>query len=269
MSINYYRLILAVISVRRYNERMQSKQHKQAEILPTWFSTQAGQLLLDQQQTALKTLIPDQFYALGLQWGYAYQSTIEGLNIEQLYYADRALSGEPLKNQVVALPEALPFVENSLDIAIMAHTLDYCDNPHHALREIAQALSPEGILVLTGFHPYSLWGLRQRLSKKGPPFDARFISRNKLQDWLALLGFQTVSACMLNYQPPALNTTWRNKLNFMDKMGDRWWPTLGAVHVLVVRKRVLSGLQVNNKQKISAKWFRQLNPTQAKIAHRN
>ena len=248
---------------------MQNRQHKQAEILPEWFSTQAGRQLLDQQQTALKTLIPDQFYALGLQWGYAQQLTIEGLNIQQLYYADRVLSDAPIKSQVVALPEALPFAENSLDIAIMAHTLDYCNDPHHALREVAQALNPEGILVLTGFHPYSLWGLRRIISKIKPPFDARFIARNKLQDWLALLGFQTVSACMLNYQPPALNSNWRYKLSFMDKMGDRWWPTLGAVYVLVVKKRVLSGLSVKNKQKVSAKWFRQLSPTQAKIAHRN
>jgi hypothetical protein len=53
----------------------------------------------------------------------------------------------------------------------------------------------------------------------------------------------------------------------MNKLGDRWWPTLGAVYMLVVKKKVYSGLRMRERQKV--KWFLEIKPAQAKVAHRN
>lgn len=235
-------------------------------ILPTWFDAEAGQALLTAQIDALNTLIPDQFYRVGLQYGLTSQPVLAQQNIEYAIYCDRAMQAKSVTN-VVALPEALPLAANSVDLALLFHTLDYCDNPHQSLRQVAQLMSPEGVIVLTGFHPYSLWGARHKMSDKKAPFDARFISRSQVQDWFELLGFQSLTGCMINYQFAQLNARWREKLGIMNKLGDRWWPTLGAVYMLVVKKKVYSGLRMRERQKV--KWFLEIKPAQAKVAHRN
>ena len=236
-------------------------------ILPAWFEAQAGQALLAEQVDALDRLIPDQFYRVGLQYGFTSQPVLSQQNIEYAIYCDRIVQAESVTN-VVALPEALPLAESSVDLALLFHTLDYCNNPHRTLREISQLISPEGVIVLTGFHPYSLWGARQKLGAKNAPFDARFVARAQVQDWFELLGFQALTGCMINYQFAQLNTRWREKLGFMNKLGDRWWPTLGAVYMLVVKKKVYSGIRPRQKQKV-AKWFPEMKPAQAKVAQRN
>jgi SAM-dependent methyltransferase len=236
-------------------------------ILPDWFNTESGRALLDQQQTSLATLVPDQFYRVGLQFGMGKLAMIKGLSVEQAVYLDVG-GGEKASGRVLALPESLPFADSSVDLALLIHTLDYCENPHRVLREITQCLSPEGVLVLTGFHPYSLWGAQRHLPAGRGPFDARFISRTVIQDWLELLGFQALTGCMLNYQFQGLNTSWRRRLGWMNDMGDRWWPTLGAVYVLVVRKKIYGGLGHRNTQKTGRKWFPELKPSPARVARR-
>ncbi len=242
----------------------------QNSLLPDWFLSEPGRALIANQKQALQTLLPDQFYKVALQIGLGDRTLVEQMNIEQTIYCDIGDSAfKQPHNSVIAVPEALPFPESSVDLALMLHTLDYCDAPHHALREIAQLLSPEGVLVLTGFHPYSLWGLKRRFSAKSGPFEARFLSRSVVQDWLELLGFQTVSGCMLNYQFPALSHHWRRRLAWMDHAGDRWWPTMGAVYVLVVKKHVYGGIALRQPARVRPKWFGAASPSQAKVTQRN
>jgi len=236
-------------------------------ILPDWFDSNAGQALIDEEIANFNTLVPDQFYRVGLQLGLNNRSLLTGLNVDQAVYCDSALpKGQLTSCSVLSLPEALPFADSSIDLALLPHTLDYCEDPHRVLREISQVLSPEGILVMTGFHPFSLWGVKRRLNKKHAPFDARFVSRGVIQDRLELLGFEPLTGCMLNYRLPQLNATWRDRLGWMDKMGDRWWPTLGAVYVLVVQKKIYSGLGLKRSRKQGVRWFPELKPAQAKVA---
>lgn len=239
-------------------------------LLPAWFETEQGRALLETQKDALPRLIPDQFYRIALQYGLSHDTLLQGLNVDQAIICDRGISrGVETKDRVIALPEALPLAESSVDLALMLHTLDYCDDPHRVLREVAQVLSPEGVLVLSGFHPFSLWGLQRKIAAQQPPLDARFIPRAVVQDRLALLGFQPVSGVVLNYQLPRLNSRWRQRLDWMNHAGDRWWPTLGAVYVLVMRKQVYGGTAVEGGRKQSAKWFPGLVPGGASAAQKN
>lgn len=238
-------------------------------LLPAWFDSEQGRALISEECTALKTLVPDQFYRVALQLGLSDCAVMPDLSIEQAIYCDAAyVHHDDIASRVVALPEALPFAEASIDLGILFHTLDYCDDPHRVLREISQVLTHQGVLVISGFHPYSLWGARRRLNQKQPPFHGRFISRSVLQDWLELLGFQTVTGCMLNYQFPQLNPQWRVRLKWMNSAGDRWWPTLGAVYVLVVRKQLYGAVHMERAENLQRKWFPGVNPASAKVLHR-
>ena len=61
--------------------------------------------------------------------------------------------------------DALPFPSNSLDLVVLPHTLELARDPHQTLREVERVLVPEGRVVIVGFNPASLWGLRQRLGR--------------------------------------------------------------------------------------------------------
>lgn len=236
-------------------------------LLPAWFGSEQGRALVMAQRKALQTLVPDQFYNAGMQYGLNEHALLQGLNIDITLYCDQGREpGSESANNVIALPDALPLAANSVDIVLLVHTLDFCQHPHSVLREVAQVMSPEGVLVLTGFHPFSLWGARRYLARRKQPFDARFLSRRVVQDWLALLSFQPLAGRVLNYQPPHLNENWRNRLAWMDKLGDRWWPTLGAVYMLVAQKKAFSGLNVRSSNKLAKLWFPELNPVQARTS---
>lgn len=238
-----------------------------SSILPEWFNSEPGRSLISEQKELLVKLVPDQFYRVGLQFGLNNHALLSDMNVEREIYCDmgvRERAGSV--NNVIALPESLPLADGAADIVLLIHTLDYCKDPHRVLREVSQVLSPEGVLVLTGFHPFSLWGVRHRFGKKQAPFDARFISRIVVQDRLELLGFQSLTGCMLNYQPPRLNKRWRGRLDWMNKVGDRWWPTMGAVYMLVVQKKIYSGLGHKSSARQVKKWFTDLKPAQAKVA---
>ncbi|MCN4144869.1 MAG: class I SAM-dependent methyltransferase [Thiohalomonas sp.] len=47
----------------------------------------------------------------------------------------------------------------SVDVVILAHTLEFEMNPQQILREVDRILVPEGKAVFLGFNPFSLWGL--------------------------------------------------------------------------------------------------------------
>jgi SAM-dependent methyltransferase len=93
--------------------------------------------------------------------------------------------------------EALPFDTQSLDLLVLPHVLEFAQDPHQVLREAERVLRPEGRLVLAGFNPVSLWGLRDWL---GRPFERGFfpkpahvLSALRLRDWCKLLDLSVES----------------------------------------------------------------------------
>jgi hypothetical protein len=101
-------------------------------------------------------------------------------------------------------------------------------------------LVPEGQVVITGFNPYSLWGLRRRLSPRhaGLPWQGNYISVLRLKDWLKLLGFETQLGSFGCYAPAVSQQKWLHRWRFMELAGGRWWPIAGAVYMLQAIKRV-------------------------------
>ncbi|EHC41247.1 SAM-dependent methyltransferase [Salmonella enterica subsp. enterica serovar Adelaide str. A4-669] len=67
--------------------------------------------------------------------------------------------GSPM--QVLADPLHLPFADKSVDVCLLAHTLPWCTDPHRLLREADRVLIDDGWLVISGFNPLSLMGLRK------------------------------------------------------------------------------------------------------------
>jgi SAM-dependent methyltransferase len=161
--------------------------------------------------------------------------------------------------------DALPFPNASVDLVVLPHALELARDPHHTLREVERVLVPEGRVVIAGFNPASLWGLRQRAGRirQGMglgggqglylPRAGEFIGYWRLRDWLRLLGFEVEAGRFGCWRPPVRTEAWLERYAWMDTMGDRWWPVLGSVYFLVAVKRVrgmrLVGLVKQEKRK--------------------
>lgn len=203
-----------------------------------WLETPQGRYVLDWELHKHDQIVADIFGFNALQLGLP---PLDYLRANRMPFRLRADDRNDAGNIAVrATPLQLPFASNSLDLVVLPHALEFEDNPHQVLREVARVLVPEGSVVVTGFNPYSLWGARRRLARRvlPPPWRGQYISVPRLKDWFALLGFETRAGAFGCYAPPARQEKWLRRWDFMEKAGDRWWPFAGGVYVLQAIKRV-------------------------------
>jgi hypothetical protein len=101
--------------------------------------------------------------------------------------------------------------------------------------------------VLCCLNPASLWGLRQRsahlyrrlgFGELFLPDAGDFIGYWRLRDWLRLLSFEVEGGNFGCYRPAMKSEKWLDRYDWMDFVGERWWPIFGAVYFLVAVKRV-------------------------------
>ena len=143
---------------------------------------------------------------------------------------------------VVHDPAEMPFASQSLDLIVLPHVLEFSSEPHQVLREVERVLIPEGRMIICGFNPASLWGVRHlsgRLS--GAPFlplDGELISVPRLKDWLKLLNLEVSEGHFGCYAPPCRTDAWLRRFGVIERAGARWWPYLGAVYMVQAIKRV-------------------------------
>lgn len=152
----------------------------------------------------------------------------------------RQTAGESGNVDVLCDLRQIPFAANSVDLVVMPHVLEFHDDPHQILREAERVLIPEGQLIIVGFNPLSLWGLRRRLPNCSDnfPWNGNYISVQRLKDWLQLLGFDVDRGNFGCYAPPCEQAQWFERLQFMEMAGDRWWGFAGGVYLIRAVKRV-------------------------------
>jgi len=200
-----------------------------------------GQRLLKAEAETLQTILPHLF-------GY-YLIQIGDLDTEILLASSRiihrcVLTHHPgyLRNcsYVQTSFESLPFAQDSIDVILLPHTLEFEDNPHEILREVERVLIPEGHLIILGFNPLSLWGLSHWFfaSRQTAPWCGKFLSILRLKDWLALLGFELVKQQVFFFALPLANDRFKKYTHFIEKVGTKWLSNFGAVGILVAKKRV-------------------------------
>jgi len=136
----------------------------------------------------------------------------------------------------------LPFASESLDLVVLPHVLEFAAEPHQVLREVARVLIPEGQVIICGFNPASLWGLRRMTSRLTGgsflPSGGDLIGLRRIKDWLKLLSLEINRGHFGCYIPPRMTESSIRRYAFMEKAGNRWWPSLGGVYILQAAKRV-------------------------------
>ena len=137
---------------------------------------------------------------------------------------------------IVSEPERLPVAPDSIDAMILAFTLDCADDPHQVLREVERVLIAEGRVIVVGFNPFSLWGVWRLFHRwRGQvPWCGHFLSYRRINDWLALMGFDVERMEVFEFRPPMRSA----RLASIERMGHKVWPMLAGVYVVQAVKRV-------------------------------
>ena len=245
--------------------------------LARWLQTPSGRYLLGWEQQYLDQVVADLFGFHALQLGLNQIDALRANRMPHRWIATESLAGGDNRGfAAVSLHcsfDALPFDSQSLDLLVLPHGLEVTNDPHLALREVERVLVPEGRVVIVGFNPASLWGLRQRLGSlrrrllprtAGPlfmPTEGEFIGYRRLRDWLRLLSFEVEAGRFGCYLPPLVSQTWLSRFSWMERVGERWWPVFGGVYMLVAVKRV-RGMRLVGL----ARTMRRLSQTPAAIA---
>jgi SAM-dependent methyltransferase len=203
--------------------------------LREWFATPLGQYLLEKEQAYLDDVTPDIFGFHAVQLG---MPEVDLLRASRIAHRIRVASED--HPDVAAKCDELPIATQSVDLVVLPHVLEFATEPHGILREVDRIMMAEGRLVIVGFNPWSLWGLRSAvgLSRSQYPWNGSFVSLLRVKDWLALLGFDVSAGRLVAYAPPFDTATLRRRFGFMEPAGDRWWAVGGAVYMLQAIKRV-------------------------------
>lgn len=208
--------------------------------LRTWLDSPAGERLLASQAAVLDEITPCIFGFHAVQVCAARPRSL--LAGSRILHRVLVGTGHPVDNpvDVVAAAAQLPFPNDSIDLLVLHHALDFEDDPHTVLREAARAVIPGGALVVVGFNPWSLFGFL-RLFHWGAleaPWFARCISPYRVSDWLQVLDFRIDGLESDYHLPPLAGARAVQRLRWLQYLGERIWPRHGMFYVLVARKSV-------------------------------
>lgn len=177
--------------------------HPAGAALRGWLDAPLGRALIAAESELLTEALSDVFGWELLQvgdWGGARSLLAGGRTCRQAIISADAAGGAA---DVVARLAQLPLANDSVDAVLLPHTLEFEADPYALIREVDRVLAGEGQLLVLGFRPLSVWGLRSRVSRRGfPPGLKRVLPERRLRDWLVLLGYEVVLSCHYLYCTP-------------------------------------------------------------------
>lgn len=234
----------------------------------SWLQSPPGQYILQSEQLLFNRAVSDVFGYHALQIGLPQLYTLEesriSLKLMLLTHGNSVAGGDLPYQQIEGIPEELPFANQSLDLVILPHVLEFANDPHQILREVDRVLIPEGRVVISGFNPASLWGLRQYMGRligqAYLPREGQFMSLLRVKDWLKLLDYSVDRGHFACYRLPLHKEKNMARMGFLENMGNRWWPILGSVFLISAIKRHVGTRLVGRVPKRGLQALPQFNP---------
>jgi len=229
---------------------------QESQTVQQWLESPLGESLLQQEsrvvEEALDGIFGEQCLQLG-HWGEPRIFLRFARTQRAELIAEVAADAGPA---AIGHLHRLPVASDSIDCVLLPHTLDYSDRSHAILREVHRILRSDGHLVVLGFKPGGLWGLRRLIPGAAlPPGAKNTIADRRLRDWLQLLDFKIhgITSYFFRWPLPG-NRSAASRL--WERRGPTWWPGLAACYMLTAQKRISTLTPVRplwrNKAKVVA-----------------
>jgi SAM-dependent methyltransferase len=199
-----------------------------------WLHSSRGRALREAEALLLREALDDCFgwemLQIGL-WGGERELIAAARTRRQTVISSTVCQGADVLSRLTQLPVA----SDSVDAVLLPHTLEFETDPYAVLREVDRVLTGEGKLLVLGFHPWSLWGLRAKATRGGwPPQLRRLLSERRLRDWLVLLGYEVTETRRYIYDAP-----WGEPATAARSLHRSWFNPLPAgAYLMKARKRI-------------------------------
>lgn len=206
--------------------------------LAQWYATELGQSILLNLEARLGVSLREVFGYQGLLIG-NFQPDGDLLSSAGLH-RKLTLDAPGRSADINADALHLPIASDTMKLVVLWHTLDFCDNPHQALREADRVLMKDGQLIIIGFNPVSAFGVRHLAMgwRRKSPWHGRFYSRWRLKDWLSVLNYRTVRSEASFIRPPVNSERFLRRLNWLEKL-QPWFGGLGGVYIVQAHKQTI------------------------------
>jgi SAM-dependent methyltransferase len=164
-----------------------------------WYQTPRGKLLKELEANYLQRSITVSCQQIILQiGGLGWEDEFVDCSLYKNFTVlDAKNLGHDGARKVQAKAYCLPLQNDSVDMIIVPHLLEFDTHRFQTIREVERVLKPEGLLIVLNFNPWSLWVRYQYIwdKKMADSWRGHFISRSRILDWLKLLNFEvTVSS---------------------------------------------------------------------------
>lgn len=208
-----------------------------------WFQSPLGQALLREEKSAINDAVQNQFgyflLHLGLQECHA---LTESSRISHRFCLHPQKLNDASPGAVADFHQ-LPLPDDTVDMVLLHHSLEFTEYPHQVLREASRVLIPRGLLVILVFNPWSFWGMFGRIARlfsRKTLWRHHYLSQGRLVDWLHLLEMEPVSVYRGYFRPPFGGSSLTHHLQWMEPWGKKWggWFRFprGSFYMLVARK---------------------------------
>lgn len=202
-----------------------------------WESTPLGRAIFRQQQQQLDDLLSGLF-------GY-HLLEMSSFDLPDLSAASRIshrFKAAPLRDlggAVLTELDSLPLPDESIDVVVLHHVLEYATNPHQILRETNRVLIARGHVIIVGFNPWSLQGAYKVLAQwigAGGVWRRASLQPRRLKDWLHLLDCEPVALQRGFHRLPVNHAGTLERFRFWESLSEKIRSPLGGYYILVARK---------------------------------
>jgi SAM-dependent methyltransferase len=231
--------------------------------LEHWFQSILGRAMLANQRKVIDFYVSRCFGFHQASIGVSHRIPVgNSSNLGHRFNVSPFIEPDMPENTVISSSEELALTHDSADLLILHHALDFSSDPHQTLREVSRVLRSSGNLIIVGFNPISLWGVCRGLSRKREaPWNNRFLSGRRVEDWCNLLDFKVEGLHYHFYAPPVNHLGLINRFAWMENFLNDKVP-LGAYYVLFAQKQV--GSRIN----VKPRWRKQTNVVGLPVANR-
>ena len=200
---------------------------------PLWLLDSIGSRLIIDEQQAFSDLSVSSFGNYFLQLG-IWGRTNTFTHKTQINNCFLIATHSFREIDLVADLDRLPLQDKTIDVIFLPHTLERYNNHQDILSSSNNAINESGALIVLGFNPISLWGLRHWFSGKNfLPGIHRLISPNQYTRWLVDFGFRVEK---IHYFHAIIPQRKEHELPLKNKMFN---PFLCACYMIVARKEVI------------------------------
>jgi SAM-dependent methyltransferase len=202
-------------------------------------------LLIKQEKSELEKLLAQMFGYHLIQLGDflgGYLPLSSPIQHKTIITASKHKHHDPAA-KILANYESLPLLTDSIDVALLPHTLENCQDFKLVLQEIWRVLIPNGQAIILGFNPVNFWnliGVNNPIKKIAFLKYQNIISNQKLKKTLLKIGFEVCTSKTFFYRPALQNIHMLDYLKPLDKLGHFIWPSGGVVYLYHIRKRVVA-----------------------------